>query len=293
MIKTPIFFLFLLFCLTLPFGAKAAEFRLESDGTSFGVGDEFLVTVTIDTQGEMINAVQGEIAFPEDFLELKGIREKGSIVNLWIIQPSASLTQGGPSFSGLTPGGYAGKGVLFSLIFEAKAQGEGVVAIDQGQALLNDGEGTETELTIFNFQFSIFNQDANSQSSKLEIADDTDPPEPFELRIGQAPHVFDGERFLVFVAQDKNSGIDYYEISIVRVGTATVWEKATSPFLLEQYDDITKIQVRAVDRSGNVRSAALSVKNPSFVFLSLRNIVILMGIGGVLVYLYWRKKRTL
>ena len=140
------FFLFALFTLRLS-NAHAAEFLLESGTSIFGVGDEFLVTLRGDTEGESLNAFEGKVVFPEELLELKGVREKGSIVNLWVKEP--------PLFSGLTPGGYQGKGVLFSLIFEAKQEGQGTIRIDNGRALLSDGKGTPTELSIINYQFSI------------------------------------------------------------------------------------------------------------------------------------------
>ena len=75
MIKITIFLL--VFFLTVPFGTEAAEFRVESDVTSIGVGDEFLVTIWIDAQGESINALEGKIVFPERLLELQTIQEKG------------------------------------------------------------------------------------------------------------------------------------------------------------------------------------------------------------------------
>src|SRR3989344_1852511 len=97
-------FCFLIFAFCIMSVANAAEFRVESESATFGVGDEFLVTLVVDTEGESINAFAGHVVFPQELLELKGIREKGSIVNLWVAEPLASPSQGGPSFSGLTPG---------------------------------------------------------------------------------------------------------------------------------------------------------------------------------------------
>ena len=268
--------------------ADAAEFRLESEDATFGAGNEFLVTLTIDTEGEAVNAFEGRVVFPEDLVGLKGIQEQGSIVNFWVKEPKAGTV---PAFSGLTPGGYTGEGVLFSLIFEAKAEGEGNITIENGKALLNDGEGTPAELEIFNYQFSIINQDTNSQAQRITM-DDTEAPEPFELKTGQDPNAFDGQPFLVFAARDKNSGVDHYEISFVSNGRQTVFARAESPFSLAGYSGIDEILVKAVDRAGNERIAtlALGTKSSFLVFLLWGNAGILIGIGIVLIFLLWRKK---
>ena len=263
--------------------ATAAEFRVESDAASLGVGEEFLVTLVVDTSGEAINAFEGKVVFQESLLELQGVREKGSVVSLWVQDP--------PSFSGLTPGGYSGRGVLFSLVFKAKAEGEGSVAIEQGRALLNDGKGTEAPLEIINYQFSIINQSSNSQILMTETKD-TEPPELFELKIGQDPSMFDGKPFLVFATQDKNSGIDHYEISFLYKGKTTDWQLAENPFLLEYEKDLEKIWVKAVDRAGNERIATLDVRNLFFRFLLLGNAGILGGIGAVFVFWLWRRKSS-
>ncbi|HZX50170.1 MAG TPA: cohesin domain-containing protein [Candidatus Paceibacterota bacterium] len=277
------FIIFIYLFLVVPFWADAAEFRVESDAESFGVGEEFLVTLVVDTAGEAINAFEGKVVFPESLLELQGVREKGSVVSLWVQDP--------PSFSGLTPGGYNGRGVLFSLVFKVKGEGSGIIDVEQGRALLNDGEGTPADLTISRFEFSIPNEPSISQNPMVET-NDTEPPEPFEIRIARDTSVFDGKPFLVFAAQDKNSGIDHYEISFLYKGKTTDWQLAENPFLLEHEEDLEKIWVKAVDRAGNERIAtlALGTKSSFLVFLLWGNAGILIGIGIVLIFLLWRKK---
>ena len=284
-------YLFLIFLL-LPVGAEAAEFRLESDLLNISVGDEFLVTIWIDTQGESINALEGEVLFPQDILDLERIWEKDSLINLWIQKPnSKEEREGRLSFSGLTPGGYEGEGVIFSVVFRAKAEGVGAVTVSKERALLNDGSGTPALLTVSPLEFFISPQTSIPRTLAAKT-EDTEEPEPFELRIATDENLFNGQQFLVFVAQDKNSGISHYEISFIKNKKTTSWERAESPFLLEQYDEIKEIRVKAVDRAGNERIATLSLQNSFAEFISLRNIVILLGIGGILMYLLWRRKRA-
>ena len=272
----------------MPVGVEAAEFRLESDLSNIGVGDEFLVTLQIDTQGKSINALEGEIAFPEEVLELQTIQEKGSVINLWIEGPHGE--QGTVVFSGLTPGGYTGEGVIFSLVFKAKTQGTDFITIGKVKALLNDGQGTPDSVTTLPFQFFVSAQSLIPRTLDTQ-EEDKEPPEPFDLRVAQDSTIFDGQNFLVFATQDKSSGVDYYEVSFVRNGETTSWERAESPFLLEQYDKIETIRVKAVDRVGNERIATLSLQNSFDEFISFRNIVILLGVGGIFMYLFWKRKR--
>ncbi|GAI25310.1 unnamed protein product, partial [marine sediment metagenome] len=58
---------------------------------------------------------------------------------------------------------------------------------------------------------------------------DTTPPEASQLKIGKDPSIFEGKYFLSFVAQDKMSGVDYYE---VKEGKRD-WKRVESPYLLE------------------------------------------------------------
>ncbi len=274
--------LLLLALLVTPLGIEGATFRVESETASYAVGDEFLVTILVDSEGESINAFEGRVVFPEELVEFKGIREQGSIVNLWITEP--------PHFSGLTPGGYRGQGVLFSLIFQAKAQGAGSIGIEEGRVLLNDGQATPAALEISHFPFSV--EEPEGRAISQVSIEDTEAPEPFELRIARDSSVFGGRAFLVFATQDKNSGVSHYEVSLIKSGAATDWVRAKSPFLLEDFEELRRIEVRAVDRAGNERIATLLVSRGLSIeqFLLFGNLVILVGIGSLLGFWLWRRR---
>jgi len=93
---------------------------------------------------------------------------------------------------------------------------------------------------------------------------DTTIPEPFELKTGKAPLVFEGKYFLSFAAQDRASGIDYYEaVEADRRGyqrgttRKAEWKIAESPYLLEDQSLKSVIKVKAVDKAGNERIAEI------------------------------------
>lgn len=106
---------------------------------------------------------------------------------------------------------------------------------------------------------------------------DTTIPEPFELKVGKGPSIFEGKYFLSFAVQDKMSGVDYYE---VKEGKRD-WERAVSPYLLEDQSLAKKITVRTYDKAGNYQTA--EIKPPSKITWEngLYLILILVGMGVI------------
>ena len=114
---------------------------------------------------------------------------------------------------------------------------------------------------------------------------DTTIPEPFELKTGKAPLVFEGKYFLSFAAQDKMSGIDYYEI---KEGKGD-WKIAQSPYLLENQSLAKKIIVRAYDKAGNYQES--EIKPPYKITWKDVLVIILVLIGAGVIW--WNLKSRL
>jgi len=264
--------LLLLLFVFLPTIAYTAELRLTSDVTSpVGVGQQFQVNLMLDTQGEEINALEGKVIFPEDLLELKEIRDGNSIISFWLDRPrintDINTNKHEIVFSGITPGGYRGEaGLLFSLILQAKKEGEAIMEIQEVKTLLNDGQGTETKSSVKHLLVLI---SADISVPSWVTPEDTEPPEDFKPEIASDPTIFEGKWFLVFQTQDKDSGIDYYEVleadkrGYLRGLTRKAkWERAESPYVLQDQELRSYIYVKAVDKAGNERIATLSPQNP-------------------------------
>lgn len=238
---------FILFFAVTP--VFAAEVRIDSKSQEIKAGEQFETGIFLNTQEEYINAVDGKIVFPSDLLELKEIRDGGSIINFWIEQPKVTRA-GIVDFSGIIPGGYrAEKGLLFSVVFRAKTSGDGVIEIQGANVLLHDGNGTPTSVKIFPFPFSI-SQKGPSVQPTVEPVQDSESPEEFRPEIAQNPDLFQGQGFLVFATQDKGSGVERYEVC---EGNKTTCVTAESPHLLQNQKLNRKIFVKAVDDKGNER----------------------------------------
>lgn len=236
-----IFLTFFLFFPIIIFGAdlffvSPSEVSLE---------EEFLVKVLINTE-ENINAVEGKVIL-SDSIEVKDILLGSSSVNFWIEEPK--VFNNTVVFSGITPNGLRGRDLpLFSLILKSKKEGVLDLDIKDLQILLNDGLGTSAKVTIQRSQVLI-NKDLETKN-KIEENIDSIKPEYFQPEILQNEEIHNNKYFLVFVAQDKDSGVSHYE---VKEGFFGKFKKASSPYRLINQNLDKKIYIKAVDKSGNER----------------------------------------
>lgn len=234
----------------------AAEITVVNYNAELAPQQAFEVKLYLNTENEDINAVSGEINFPSELLVLEKIKYGDSLINFWIEAP-LERSQGKINFAGIVPGGYYSDiGLLLSVVFSGKQDGSGLIDLNNFQALLNDGQGTAASLKLVPANFTI-----NSASTAKPLLEpeliDTVAPEVFEPMITQVKDIAGDQYLLIFLTQDKASGVAYYE---VKEGWG-IWHKATSPYILRNQKLDQKIQVRAVDNEGNFRIAFLTPPN--------------------------------
>ena len=102
---------------------------------------------------------------------------------------------------------------------------------------------------------------------------------------------WNGKWFLVFNAQDKDSGIDNYKILENRKWKIENgnWEIAESPYLLKDQELKSRIYVKAVDKSGNERIAEVLPQNPPKWYENYLIFIIII-LGAVIGYALIKKK---
>ena len=234
-----------------PYVLYAAEFQLKTEAIAPRAGDIFIVDLFLDTQSDVVNALEGSLVFSSN-LHLRDIRLSGSLVPLWVTPPQEKET-GFVEFAGVLPGGYQGtpkrenqrgpRGNVFTLMFQAQAPGVATIALNPQTAVyLNDGEGTRAKLTLAPLSLSVGPSSGRPQEEVLE--NDTTPPEPF------TPLVTPGEPFgytasvLVFSTQDKNSGILRFDVARsynrYAIKKNLSWQEAESPYVLREEDAYLK-----------------------------------------------------
>lgn len=281
-----ILLILLLSALFAPQSIFAASFFFNTQGNEWRVGDQFVVLFFLNTNGDDINAIEGRIVYPAEFLALQEISDGNSIVNFWIdpVRNCVSNVVEKPDeicFSGITPGGYQGKnGLLFTMEFRAIKEGQGIIEIRDLAALKNDGKGTAADARPSNLPFVISKEAPETRQPRIK---DTEPPESFAPEIANDPAIFDGKWFLVFVSQDKGAGIDHYEIKESRQKILSVfssWISAESPYQLKDQELRSHVFVKAVDKAGNARIEKISPRNPLKWYENYENwIMIIVGLA--------------
>ncbi len=287
----------------------AAEISFDAKTKEIVIGQQFQVDVVVHTENEEINAVEGLLAFPQELLELKEVGDGNSFVNFWIERPKIGVGRK-IVFSGITPGGYTSdKGFIFSLIFQAKKSGEGIINLESARVLKNDGQGTPAQVRISPYQFIIHSPaspelqrgEPNGQVSEkpeqsLPIATkDTEPPESFVPEIVSTPVLFEGDWVAVFATQDKKSGINHYEIKETRQRFFTFiskWLPAESPYVVKDQELRSSVFVKAIDKAGNERVVKIEPRNPLAWYEKYENwVIIIVAIAALFVinYTLWKK----
>lgn len=131
--------------LALPAFASAATLRLSPATGTHYVGHSFTVEVDVDSTDQAMNAAEGTIIFPSNLMHVISVSTVGSIMNLWVEQPSFSNKDGQVNFQGVVVNpGFQGTGAnIITITFQAIAPGTGAIKFSSGSVLANDGNGTE------------------------------------------------------------------------------------------------------------------------------------------------------
>ena len=298
------FFLFFVFgSLSLFFTASvfAADFIFSNLSQSIESGSEFKIDFLVDANFFPLNAISGKIFFSVDTASLQSIEAGASQINFWV-EPPKKTAPGEISFSGIVPNGFEGKIFLFSAIFRANSTG--TITLDYGelQALLNDGLGSEDTVTKKNLSI-IITPLLNASVEQKIIAIDREPPNIFFPEIVKNANLFDNANAVIFHADDKQSGIERYEILekityrlFGKNYSLGVWKPAVSPYRLYDQKRHSEIFIRAIDRQGNERIVHLPAQSPAQWYENrlIWSIIVVFGaavLASLLFYAGIRKKK--
>ncbi|OGF25023.1 hypothetical protein A2331_00540 [Candidatus Falkowbacteria bacterium RIFOXYB2_FULL_34_18] len=285
----------ILFVILIPFESRASSLYLDPAETSIGPGGDISVDIKIDIGEECINTIDANLSFDANFLRLMDFLIGDSIVSIWLVKPETedfnSINDSGIiHISGGIPGGYCGKipgdpgqsNTVGRLIFrmpsmivtDDKKDFVGINFLDSAKVLINDGFGTEDNISLSGANVQILEKRITPQDDwKLQIQEDKIKPNPFVIELRQDSGIFGGKYYLNFFTIDKQSGMDYYEVLEIRPGEevgvepksdfldrllklnrpAPIWKKAKIPYLLEDQTLQSIIRVKARDKAGNER----------------------------------------
>lgn len=280
--KKKYLFLFCLIIWSCPQVVGAVVFSVHSKNTVLPTEQKVEIAVVIDTQQEYINALEGDLLVPSDII-VADILDSSEVLSFWVEKPKYSDAK--IHFSGMTPGGFSGEGLLFRIIVQAKKDQEVNFVLTDLQALLNDGQGTATRAEAVGLKVNfVSTKDTSTESVSVAISD-REMPESFTPIISRLDQIEPGIFFLVFDTQDKGTGIDHYE---VREGWR-FYEEASSPYRLKNQKLNDDIYVKVFDKAGNQRVVKVLAFNKKYWYEKIE----FYGIILVVIFAYFILKKKL
>lgn len=239
------------------------------------VGNIIEVRFSTDTS---VNAWTGRVFLSAPPGNLR-IMSADSIAAIW--QTTPQWNGQSISFTGGTPNGFTGDGVLFSFLPPPGSYG---LSFASGTAVyLNDGLGTAVTPTL--------NQLAAQISAATSTLDNV-PPEPFTPTLYQNKSFFDGKLVAIFSTADLQSGINHYEIKEITDRGVSNWHLAQSPYLVQ--NDVQTLEIKAVDNFGNSRIETLNIRPGALNLWLLGAILAVVVLGTLILYnkKRWRRRTT-
>lgn len=150
--------LFIIFLLFISFEPSAQVLFLETERQGYYFQDIFLVNLKFDTGKQRINAVQIELEYSPEKLQLIKISKENSIFLFWPEEPILSPISRKISFVAGVPHGFEGRGEILSLVFKVISQEKDRAEIKispESILLLNDGFGTKANFIFKNLAINL------------------------------------------------------------------------------------------------------------------------------------------
>ncbi|MDO8264968.1 MAG: cohesin domain-containing protein [Candidatus Parcubacteria bacterium] len=125
--------------------AESASLYLSPHSGTFYVGSTFDVSIFVNTEDNSINALDVNLKFSQDKLQVTSPTAGSSFISIWVDQPFYSNQDGIISFKGgvPSPGINTSAGLVSTITFRVKAPGTAFISFsDSSQVLLADGKGT-------------------------------------------------------------------------------------------------------------------------------------------------------
>ena len=232
--------------------AFAATLNVSTDKVSLNQGDIFTATIFLNTEGQSINAIKGDLVYDASYLKAEIVNIGNSFVSFWIEKPGTKTT-GDINFSGVIPGGINSRQLeVFKVIFRTRKSSEGAsLSLRNLNLYLNDGKGSVIFPKIKNTDIKVGDKESANSDMAISLNDKV-PPEKFSITRARDSSLFNNKWFVDFSTIDKGSGVDHYQVcELLKCVTAE------SPFLLFNQTPFYYIRVKAYDLNGNFTSATL------------------------------------
>lgn len=313
----------------IPSSAQAISVYFDPVVKDVHLGDTFVLNLRINNEDECVNAADITIEYDNSVMSAVDVGRGESLITLWIEPPIIDNAAGTITFSGGIPGGYCGRivgdpglsNLLAKLVFSTSGLnlnpsvgdvGEVVVG-ERSQILLNDGFGTQASFNTSTSTITILERRSFVLNEWVdEIQNDTIPPEAFTVELHRDPAIEGDKYFITFSTNDKQSGIDHFEVFESSLSNPGYEEKTQKPaqwrvienneqyYVLRDQTLKSKVIVKAVDKAGNEQIAELGDDSGGTALLQTfgtleKALMGIIGIGSLVivlgVVLFFRKRK--
>lgn len=243
-----IFFLFFVLVFFSPIFAHAASLSLSPNAGNFAAGQNFSVAIIVSTPNQAMNAVSGVLTFPADLLQVTSLSKGGSVVGLWVQEPSFSNSAGTVNFEGvaLNPGFTGNAGRVLSINFRAKRSGSAKLSFVTPSVLANDGQGSNILTSASAANLQIGGAGTEPAVAKPVIGDESgaeDEDDQNSLNITSSTHPDENKWYRTSTAKlawDLPSGASAVRLAInknSRSEGTVLYEPAVSEKVLDDLED--------------------------------------------------------
>ncbi len=276
--------LYFLFCSVTHAASPVLYFSSTTE--SVHVGDSFEVKVLIDSD-QPLNAYAVTLTYSSDVLELFGIDNGRSIMDVWQKQPV--ISGGTVTFNGGSIKPFSGTGgELLALQLRAIKEGTARLSVNDAAVYLANGKGTKAIPSRKEDSFAIAAQTSTTtgeQTPQPGEIDDMPPSIPFLSLIDNPFNK--GQKLLAFMVSDAGSGIRATSVRFFTFLSWGEWLPARNPTAIPESAWIIKFRV--VDNGGNIIERDVydwqGLRSPPFLALG----AILVGLVSILYMALSRK----
>lgn len=137
---------------------SGATLALSPATGSFYVGSTFSVSIFANTGGNDINAVEVDLTFPPDKLQIVSPTAGESFISVWMLQPEFSNIDGTLSLVGglPSPGINTSNGLVTTVTFRIRRPGEAIIQFKKSSKVLrNDGLGTNILTSLVGGRYTL------------------------------------------------------------------------------------------------------------------------------------------
>ena len=130
-------------------GQSGGELYMTPESILHAMAEPLEVVVYANTNGQTVNAIEGELAYNPSDLSVEKISTDGSILNTWSTTPSYDGASGVIKFSGWADHPFNGSGgKIITITFVPLRVGQGSIDFNSGAMLATDGMGSNIITTM-------------------------------------------------------------------------------------------------------------------------------------------------